>query len=48
MRGKEWKSAPSHGTQKEAERLRSAVQERALPEPAAEGVVEKTVEDVEI
>ena len=32
---------PAKGTGPEAERLPSAVQERALPEPAAEGVLKK-------
>ena len=41
MRGTETHNAHAQGTGTEAERLSSAGQERALPEPAAEGVLKK-------
>ena len=41
MRGTETHNPPAQGTGTEAERLSSAVQERALPEPAAEGMLKK-------
>ena len=48
VRGTETHYAPACCTRTEAERLRSAVQERALPEPAAEWGVDNSVENVEI